>query len=85
MSLRGSVDSLDVEGASGWIFDTDGGRTVVVQAMLDGRVIGEAPAELPRPDLAAAGCRATCKTHPATTSGTQPPLASRGETGCLTR
>jgi hypothetical protein len=55
MSLRGSVDSLDVEGASGWIFDTDGGRTVVVQAMLDGRVIGEAPAELPRPDLAAAG------------------------------
>jgi Winged helix-turn helix len=31
------------------------------------------------------GCRATCKTHPEATSGTQPPLASRGETGCLTR
>ena len=30
-------------------------------------------------------CRATCKIHPAATSGTQPPLASRGETGCLTR
>ncbi len=55
MSLRGSVDSLDVEGASGWIFDGDRGRPVVVQAMLDGRVIGEAPAELPRPDLASAG------------------------------
>ncbi len=55
MSLRGSVDSLDVEGASGWIFDGDRGRPVVVQAMLDGRVIGEAAAELPRPDLAAAG------------------------------
>src|SRR3954449_2113452 len=26
-------------------------------------------------------CRATCKTHPAATSGTQPSLASRGETG----
>ena len=55
MSLRGSVDSLDVEGASGWIFDADGGGPVVVQAMLDGRVIGEALAELPRPDLASAG------------------------------
>ena len=30
-------------------------------------------------------CQATCKTHPAATSGPQPPLASRGETGCLTR
>lgn len=55
MSLRGSVDSLDVEGASGWIFDGDRGHPVVVQAMLDGRVIGEAPAEIPRPDLASAG------------------------------
>lgn len=55
MSLRGSVDSLDAEGASGWIFDEDRGRPVVVQAMLDGRVIGEAPAEQPRPDLATAG------------------------------
>lgn len=55
MSLRGSVDSLDVEGASGWIFDGDRGLPVVVQAMLDGRVIGDAPAELPRPDLASAG------------------------------
>ena len=55
MSLRGSIDSLDAEGASGWIFDGDRGFPVVVQAMLDGRVIGEAPAELPRPDLASAG------------------------------
>lgn len=55
MSLRGSVDSLDVEGASGWIFDDDRGLPVVVQAMLDGRVIGDAPADLSRPDLASAG------------------------------
>jgi hypothetical protein len=55
MSLRGSVDSLGVEGASGWIFDSDRGRPLVVNAMLDGRVIGEALADLSRPDLAAAG------------------------------
>jgi len=55
MSLRGSVDSLGAEGASGWIFDGEKGSPLVVQAMLDGRVIGEAPAELPRPDLASAG------------------------------
>lgn len=55
MSLRGSVDNLGAEGASGWIFDGDRGAPVVVQAMLDGRVIGEASAELPRQDLASAG------------------------------
>lgn len=55
MSLRGSVDSLDIEGASGWIFDSDRGLPMVVQAVLDGRVIGDAPADLPRPDLASAG------------------------------
>lgn len=55
MSLRGSIDSLDAKGASGWIFDVDHGDPILVQAMLDGRVIGEAPAELPRPDLASAG------------------------------
>jgi hypothetical protein len=58
MSLRGSVDSLDVEGAMGWIFDGgagSAGEPVVVQGLLAGRIIGEAVAELPRPDLAAAG------------------------------
>lgn len=55
MSLRGSVDSLGAEGASGWIFDNGNGGSLVVQAMLDGRVIGEASADVPRPDLATAG------------------------------
>ena len=55
MSLRGSVDHLSADGASGWIFDTVEGRPLVVQALLDGRIVGEALAELYRADLAAAG------------------------------
>ena len=54
MTIRGSVDSLSPEGASGWAF---GGarQPLVVQALLDGRVIGETLAEQDRPDLLAAG------------------------------
>lgn len=54
MTIRGSVDSLSAEGASGWAFDRPG-RPLVVQAVLDGRVIGETLAEQDRPDLLAAG------------------------------
>ncbi|WP_376094471.1 hypothetical protein ACE7GA_01190 [Roseomonas sp. CCTCC AB2023176] len=54
MTIRGSVDSLTPEGASGWAF-AGGGRPLVVQALLDGRVIGETVAESERPDLSAAG------------------------------
>jgi len=54
MTIRGSVDSLSPEGASGWAF---GGANppLVVQALLDGRVIGETLAAQDRPDLLAAG------------------------------
>ncbi|MBR0656778.1 hypothetical protein [Plastoroseomonas arctica] len=54
MTIRGSVDSLSPEGASGWVFGA-ALRPLVVQAMLDGRVIGETLAEQDRPDLLAAG------------------------------
>jgi hypothetical protein len=54
MTIRGSVDSLSPEGASGWAFGA-AHRPLVVQALLDGRVIGETLAEQERPDLLAAG------------------------------
>lgn len=54
MTIRGSVDSLSVEGASGWALGRDD-CPLVVQALLDGRVIGEALAEQDRPDLLSAG------------------------------
>ena len=56
MSIRGSIDSLSPTGASGWAFDANQPvRPVTLQALLDGRVIGEATAEQDRPDLLAAG------------------------------
>ena len=57
MTIRGSVDSISAEGASGWAFETGTGRsrTLVIQALLDGRVIGETVAEQHRHDLAEAG------------------------------
>jgi hypothetical protein len=55
VSFRGSVDRLAAEGVSGWIYDTVAGRSVVVQALLHGRIIGEAIADIHRADLAAAG------------------------------
>lgn len=54
MTIRGSVDSLSAEGASGWAFGS-ALRPLVVQALLDGRVIGETLADQDRPDLLAAG------------------------------
>ncbi|MBL6082703.1 hypothetical protein JMJ56_32615 [Belnapia sp. T18] len=55
MSYRGSVDSLSVEGSAGWIFDGVTGEPVVVQAIYNGRIIGETLADRHRHDLAAAG------------------------------
>ena len=57
MTIRGSVDSLSAEGALGWAFGTGAGpgRPLVIQALLDGRVIGETVADQHRPDLAEAG------------------------------
>jgi len=54
MTIRGSVDSLSAEGASGWVYGGPG-RPLIVQALLDGRVVGEALAEQERADLSAAG------------------------------
>ena len=57
MTIRGSVDSISAEGASGWAFASGTGpaRTLVIQALLDGRVIGETVADQHRSDLAEAG------------------------------
>jgi hypothetical protein len=57
MTIRGSVDSLSPEGASGWAFGSARGpdHALVIQALMDGRVIGETVADQDRPDLAAAG------------------------------
>lgn len=55
MILRGSVDSLTATGAQGWIFTGGLDGPVVVQALLNGGIIGEATADIARPDLAAAG------------------------------
>ena len=55
MSYRGSVDSLSAEGSSGWIFDGVTGEPVVVQAVYNGRILGETLADRHRYDLAAAG------------------------------
>ncbi|SDB74758.1 hypothetical protein [Belnapia rosea] len=55
MSLRGSVDRLSVDGSSGWIFDSIHGEPLMIQALYNGRIIGEALADRHRADLAAAG------------------------------
>jgi hypothetical protein len=56
MSIRGSIDSLGPTGASGWAYDSgQPGQPVTIQALLDGRVLGEAVAAENRPDLLAAG------------------------------
>lgn len=55
MIMRGSVDSLTASGAQGWIFTGGFGEQVVVQALLNGNIVGEATADIERPDLAAAG------------------------------
>ncbi len=55
MSIRGSVDSITAEGAHGWAFDTQTGQPLTVQAIYDGRIIGEVIADRHRHDLAEAG------------------------------
>lgn len=55
MSIRGSIDSLTTKRANGWAFSPSEKGPTVVQAMLFGRIIGEAVADEHRPDLAAAG------------------------------
>jgi hypothetical protein len=55
MSMQGSVDLITTQGAVGWIFSRLAEEPILVQARLQGRIIGEARAERLRPDLAAAG------------------------------
>ncbi len=55
MSILGSIDEVGAEGAVGWIFQSDTRAPVVVQAVINGIVIGEALADTVRPDLALAG------------------------------
>jgi hypothetical protein len=54
MTIRGSVDSLTTQAAVGWAFSGTS-EPLVMQALFDGRIIGEAVADQHRADLAAAG------------------------------
>jgi hypothetical protein len=53
--IEGSVDRVTVDGAAGWLGKRSGGDPIEVVASLNGQVVGEAVAFLPRPDLASAG------------------------------
>lgn len=55
MSIVGSIDQLSPSGATGWIHNTVTQEPLIVQAVLDGQVIGESVADGDRPDLADAG------------------------------
>lgn len=55
MIIRGSLDYVETDVASGWAHSHGAKRPFVVQAMLDTEIIGEAVADLHRPDLEAAG------------------------------
>ncbi len=54
MSIRGSLDVITPTGATGWAY-APGERSLTVQALLGHQVIGEAVANMHRPDLATAG------------------------------
>jgi len=54
MNIRGSLDSVSAATAEGWLFAV-GRKSIQVQAWLDGQIIGEAPADRRRADLAAVG------------------------------
>jgi len=55
MSIRGSLDVVTADYASGWAFSPDASGSIALQAMLNEEVIGEAVADIFRGDLAAAG------------------------------
>ncbi len=54
MSIRGSLDVITSTGVSGWAYAPEE-RSLTVQALLGHQVIGEAVANMHRPDLAAVG------------------------------
>jgi hypothetical protein len=55
MSIKGSVDVVTTREAFGWAFNSKRADGVVVQAILNQEMIGEAVAKLHRPDLESAG------------------------------
>jgi hypothetical protein len=55
MTIRGSIDALTPLGATGWAYDSLAREPLLLQATINGAVIGEAIGDLERPDLAAAG------------------------------
>ncbi|WP_431269851.1 hypothetical protein [Dankookia sp. P2] len=55
MTIRGSIDEVTPLGAAGWVHDDQAGEPLLVQAMINGAVIGETIADVERPDLANAG------------------------------
>ena len=55
MTIRGSIDEVTPLGASGWVHDDQAREPLLVQALINGAVIGETIADLDRPDLASAG------------------------------
>lgn len=55
MFIRGSLDEISTTGLAGWAYAPDAQGGLTVQALLNQEVIGEAVADLHRPDLAAVG------------------------------
>jgi hypothetical protein len=53
--IRGSVDTITRKSATGWIYSDERTGSLSVEAALNHQVIGNAIANLPRPDLAEAG------------------------------
>ncbi len=55
MFIRGSLDEITPTGLAGWAYAPDARGGLTVQALLNQEMIGEAVADLHRPDLAAVG------------------------------
>ena len=55
MSFRGSVDSVGSREIIGWAYSADHPHGLVVQAVINNEVIGDALANLARPDLVGVG------------------------------
>ncbi len=53
--MKGSVDQVTAQGSVGWLFTEPNGRKPVVQAYLRHRLMGQAVADLYRPDLEQVG------------------------------
>jgi hypothetical protein len=53
--IRGSVDKIGNQSATGWIYSDAQKQPLSVEAVINGEIVGRAVADVPRPDLAAAG------------------------------